>query len=158
MSRPKGSKNKRTLLREAARDLAKKRTSVLATTELPDLKASIDSLDVLEEVMRHFYIKAQVEKTLGDQTDWKAVDNALLQAAHAAEKVAAFKHAKLSSVRLAGDLNVRSTDGATLDQLLERIKTELGKLGPIIDMEVARDPEGIENRLPVRVEGASDGG
>jgi hypothetical protein len=85
----------------------------------------------MEEVMRHFYLKALVEKSLGDKTDWKAVDIAMLQAGHAAEKVAAFRHPKLSSVRLAGELNMKSTDGATLEELIGRIKTELTKLGPI---------------------------
>jgi hypothetical protein len=33
-------------------------------------------------------------------------------------------------------------DGATLDQLLARIKAELTKLGPILDLEVVREPEG----------------
>ena len=33
-------------------------------------------------------------------------------------------------------------DGATLDELLERIKAELVTLGPILEMEVVREPEG----------------
>jgi hypothetical protein len=36
---------------------------------------------------------------------------------------------------------MKSTDGATLDELLERIKGELTKLGPILDLEVACEPE-----------------
>ena len=55
--------------------------------------------------------------------NWKAVDAAMVQAAALAEKVAAFRHPKLSAVRLAGELNKSPTDGATLDELLERIKT-----------------------------------
>jgi hypothetical protein len=39
--------------------------------------------------MRHFYIKAKVEKSLGEKADWKAVDAAMVQAAALAEKVAA---------------------------------------------------------------------
>jgi hypothetical protein len=64
MARPKGSKNKLTLAREAALDVAAKRAAILGT-ELPDLKASLDSLDVLEQAMSHFYISATVEKSLG---------------------------------------------------------------------------------------------
>jgi hypothetical protein len=30
-------------------------------TDLPDVKVSLDSLGVMEEAMRHFYIKAMVE-------------------------------------------------------------------------------------------------
>jgi hypothetical protein len=60
-----------------------------------------------------------------------------------AEKVAAFRHPKLSAVRLAGELNKSPTDGTTLD-VLERIKTQLTKLGPIIDLEIVREPRGRE--------------
>jgi hypothetical protein len=66
----------------------------------------------------------------------------MVQAAFLAEKVAAFRHPKLSAVRLAGELNKSPTDGATLDELLERIKTQLTKLAPIIDLEVVREPQG----------------
>jgi hypothetical protein len=33
-------------------------------------------------------------------------------------------------------------DGATLDELLERIRGESSKLAPILDLEVVREPEG----------------
>jgi hypothetical protein len=106
--------------REAALNVAAKRAAILGT-DLPDLKLSPDSLAVLEEAMRHFYIKAMVdkamvEKSLGDKADWKAVDAAMVQAAALAEKVAAFRHPKLSAVRLAGELNKKPTDGASLDE------------------------------------------
>jgi hypothetical protein len=121
--------------------VAAKGTAILGT-DLPDLKGSLDSLDSLERAMRHFYIKAMVEKSLGEKADWKAVDAAMVQAATLAEKVAAFRHPKLSPVRLAGD-------GASLDELLKRMNTQLTKLGPILDLEVVREPEGTERRLTV---------
>ena len=37
--------------------------------------------DAVDAERRHFYIKAMVEKSLGDRADWKAVDAAMLQAA-----------------------------------------------------------------------------
>jgi hypothetical protein len=93
----------------------------------------------MEEAMRHFYIKALIEKTAGEHADWKAVDNAMIQAATIAEKVASYRHAKLSAVRLAGEIKhfqpsargatASAGDGATLDELLERIKSELTMLG-----------------------------
>ena len=55
--------------------------------------------------MRHFYIKAKVEQSLGEGADWKAEHAAMVQAAALTEKVAAFRHPKLSAVRLAGELN-----------------------------------------------------
>ena len=49
-------------------------------------------------------------------------------------------------MKIAGDINAKVADGASLDELLARIKAELGKLkpilGPIIDLEVAREPLG----------------
>jgi hypothetical protein len=126
-------------------DVAAKRAAIHGT-DLPDLKGSLDSLDVLEGAMRHFYIKAMVEKSLGEKADWKAVDAAMVQAAALAEKVAAFRHPKLSAVRLAGELNKKPTDGASLDELLQRIKASLVKLGPIIDLEIVREPQGPKTK------------
>jgi hypothetical protein len=37
-----------------------------------------------------------------------------------------------SAVRLAGDINAKVTDKASLDGLLAKIKAELTKLGPIL--------------------------
>jgi hypothetical protein len=42
---------------------------------------------------------------------------------------------KLSAVRLADEPNKEPPAGASLDELLEQIKAELTKLGPIIDLE-----------------------
>ena len=146
MARRKGSKNKATLAREAALNVAAKRASIHGT-DLPDLKVSPDSLAVLEETMRHFYLKAKVEQSLGEKADWKAVDAAMLQAASVAEKVAAYRHAKLSAVRLAGDINATGRmDNATLDELIAKIKADLVTLGPILDLEVTREPDGVESR------------
>jgi hypothetical protein len=141
MARPKGSKNKLTLAREAALDVAAKRAAILGA-DLPNLKVSPDSLAVLEEAMRHFYIKAMVEKSLGKEADWEAVDAAMVQAAAMAEKVASYRHPKLSAMRFAGELNKKPTDGASLDELLERIKAQLTKLAPIIDLEVVCERQG----------------
>jgi hypothetical protein len=70
----------------------------------------------------------------------------MLKALTAAEKVAKYRQAQLSAVRLAGDINATVTDNASLDELLVKIKGELEKLkpilGPIIDLEVAREPRG----------------
>jgi hypothetical protein len=66
----------------------------------------------------------------------------------AAEKVARYRHAQLSAVRLAGDLSGKM-DEVTLDELLITIKQEWAKLGPLIDLEAVEDPaesQGVENR------------
>ena len=103
---------------------------------------SFDSLDVMEKVMRHFYLRALIEERMGSQTDWNAVDSLMLKALASAEKVARYRHAQLSAVKIAGELKSGPADGATLDELLERIKHQLTKLGPILELEVAREPQG----------------
>ncbi len=61
-------------------------------------------------------------------------------------EVARYRHAQLSAIKLAGDINAKVTDGASLDDLLVKIKGELEKLkpilGPIIESEVAGEPQG----------------
>jgi hypothetical protein len=111
-------------------------------TELPDVKITLDSLGVMEEAMRHFYATALVEKSAGEHANWKAVDAAMVRAATIARHVAAYRHPKLSAIRLAGEVRQGPADGATLDELLERIKAELVTLGPILDLEVTHEPEG----------------
>ena len=79
----------------------------------------------------------------------------MLKTLAAAEKVARYKHAQLSSVRLAGDISGKMDD-VTLDELLVTIKSEMVKLGPLIGL----DPnqllllQGAENRSPVKVNGS----
>ena len=39
-----------------------------------DFAASFDSLDIMEWVMRHFYLRDRIEERMGAQADWNAVD------------------------------------------------------------------------------------
>lgn len=111
-----------------------------------DFKASFDSLEIMEGVTRHFFLRALIDESMGSQTDWNAVDSLMLKALAAAEKVARYRHAQLSAIKLAGDINAKVTDGASLDDLLVKIKGELQKLkpilGPTIELEVAGEPQG----------------
>ena len=102
---------------------------------------------ITRQVMRRFYLRGLVEESMGTETDWKAADSAFVQAASIARDVAKYRHAALSAVRLAGDLNATVTDGLSLDELLVKIKEELRKLGPLIDLEAIREPQGVENRF-----------
>ena len=65
------------------------------------------------------------------------------------QKVARYRHAQLSAVRLAGDISGKMDD-VTLDELLVTIKQEWAKLSPLIDLDAVEEPEpqGVENRLP----------
>jgi hypothetical protein len=125
------------------RDSIRNATDIDATI---DFKASFDSQEIMEGVTRHFYLRALIEERMGSQIDWNAVDSLMLKALAAAEKVARYRHVQLSAIRLAGDINAKVADGASLDELLVKIKGNLEKLkpilGPIIDLEVAREPQG----------------
>jgi hypothetical protein len=78
---------------------------------------------------------------MGPQADWSVVDALMLKTLAAAEKVARYKHAQLSAVRLAGDVNAKM-DSMSLDELLVTIKQEWAKLGPLIDLEAVQEPQG----------------
>ena len=55
-------------------------------------------------------------------------------AAKGDDKVARYRHAQLSAVRLAGDISGKMDD-VTLDELLVTVRQEWAKLAPLIDME-----------------------
>jgi hypothetical protein len=63
-------------------------------------------------------------------------------------EIARYRHAQLSVVRLAGDINAKVTDSASLDELLVSIKSELTKLG-LIDLEVVPQGSRTEGGLTV---------
>ena len=55
--------------------------------------------------------------------------------------MAKYRHVQLSAVRLSGDLNAK-VDSSTVEELLAKIREEYRKLGPLIDLEVLRAPQG----------------
>jgi hypothetical protein len=154
MKRPRGKrlrgKGRKTLARERAARIKKVLGEYAKNAPPIDFKASLDSLDLMEGVMRHFYFRALVERSVGDEANWDKVDALMLKTLTAAEKVARYKHAQLSAVRLAGDIS-GNMDNVSLDELLVTIRQEWAKLGPLINLET-EDEEiealGIENQPP----------
>jgi hypothetical protein len=143
MARTRGAKNKRTLLREEQL----RQAALQAATGLDRSPKDADCLAVIEEAMRYFYAKAWNErwKTDGNADD-KVIGASYLQAASLAEKVAPYRHARLSAVKVAGDPNnpVRPIrDDITADELRDEILAEMERLGLF---EAAAAPQGIENR------------
>jgi hypothetical protein len=156
--RIKGSKTRKTLEWERAKKLASVRAELAKNAPPIDYAAAYDSLDIMEKVMRRFYLRGLIEEKMGVETDWKVADAAFVQAAAIAEKVARYKHAQLSSIRLASDINATGVpDNITLDELLVKIKDELRKLGPLIDLDSIREQQAVENRLPVTANGSEAG-
>jgi hypothetical protein len=69
----------------------------------------LDSLYVMETAMQHFYVKAIVAKQNKGKAD--VIDANFLQAVSIAEKIAPYRHARLSAVKLAGDPNATKEIG-----------------------------------------------
>ena len=162
-----GSKNKKTLAREAeerARDEkfrrqreVSKRRGALAKADSIDRSAPLDSLNVLEEIMRHFYFKARVLESLGDEADWDLIDQAMEQTGKWAKEVAVFRHAKLSAMKLASDPNAPLIpQDMTVEQLRRSILEDLANLSGVLELEAIRLPQGIENRPVVNGDGANE--
>src|SRR6185437_5121240 len=129
MARLHGSKNRKTLLREAE--------EVLEHPRAPHEIA--DSVHVMESAMMHFYVRALSLKALkkpDDQID-AAIDAAMMQALAAAEKVAPYRHPKLGAVKLAGDPSnpVRMMDNATAEELKAEMMKHLKILAPVLDLK-----------------------
>jgi hypothetical protein len=141
VGRPKGSKNKLTLLREAH----KARLDALREPEI------IDSLHILERAARHFFIRAEMGVNAGRKQS--EVDADYEKAAHLAALAAPYRHARLSAMKLAGDPNnpVRFKDDATAEELRDEIMRRVALLRDdgLIDLEALPPPNGgIGNRPP----------
>ena len=91
-------------------------------------RAFLDSLFVMEEGMRHYFSKAMQAK----QNHMKAeiVDSYMQKAIEVAEKVAPYRHARLSAVKLAGAPSnaVAFKDDATADELRAGVMRHIARL------------------------------
>ena len=133
MGRPKGSRNKRTLLREAEQFVGSKYVDQV-----------LDSLYVIEKAAQHFFIRAEMAKHAGRNT--LQVDEDYKQDAALAALAAPYRHAKLSAIKLAGDPNnpARFKDDASADELREEVMRRLGVLhqAGVIDLRALPVPKG----------------
>ena len=91
----------------------------------------------------HFcYFRATIEERLGDGDDLRRVGAAYLRAVRVAEKVARYRHAQVSAIKLPDDINANNL---TFDELMARINEALIKLGPLIDLDAIRELHDPEN-------------
>ena len=138
MGGPKGSRNKRTLLREAEQHVGSKYVDQV-----------LDSLYVIECSMRHFFLRAEVAKNTNMKPE--KIDAYYEKAAHLAALAAPYRHARLSAMKLAGDPNypLRLRDDASLEELRAEMHKHLNILieGGLIDLEALPAPNrGIANQ------------
>jgi hypothetical protein len=133
----KRQQNRSTIIREAQETIIARGLKGLEQDFL-------DSLAVMEEGMRHFFVRAMAAKQT-KQPD-KVIDAAMIQAVQIAEKIAPYRHARLSALKLAGDPNnpARFKDDATADELREEILRRLSALreAGILDLEALPVPDG----------------
>jgi hypothetical protein len=138
MPRARDSKNRQTVERETAKKIAAARAELVKNAPPLDFSMPLDSLDMMVHAIRHFYFKAKIAERLGDRVDRRRANAAFMQAVRAAEKVARYRHAQLSAIKLAGDINAKATDSASLDELIAKLKGEIHKLAPNIDLEATQ--------------------
>ena len=109
-----------------------------------DRTIQLDSLAILEQVMTHFFHKAQILENMGTEADFDLVDRAWSEAGRWAREVAAFRHAKIQSIRLAGDPNAPVLpEHMTLDQLRVSIMADIERLREMGVLDLPRLPQGV---------------
>jgi hypothetical protein len=107
--------------------------------------------------MRHFYTRTLLLAQINGKPE--QIDADLKEAAAIAEKIAPYRHARLSAVKLAGDPNnpVRIKEDASLEELRELVKLHYDRLAPVLELDAIAAPgDGNANR-DVRQAGADNG-
>ena len=106
----------------------------------------LDSLAVLEEGMRHFYIRAMQSKAVGGKPE--QVDANLLKAVDIAAKIAPYRHHRLAAIKLNKDpITAGLHDNASLAELEAEMKKHWLRLAPVLDLEALVAPsDGVANR------------
>jgi hypothetical protein len=137
MGRPKGSKNRKTLIREAH------------MAQVNDLKEHeiVDSIHVLEASMRHFFYRALRGESIGRKE--AEIDEDYRQAGTLAGMLAPYKHPRLGAIKVAGDVNkqIGLGDDASLEELRAAVLMHLERLAPVLRIEGLVPPSGgIANR------------
>jgi hypothetical protein len=76
------------------------------------------------------------------------MDAAFREAAQWAKEILPFRHAKIATIKLAGDPNEVKLGEQTLEQLRVGIMADLAKLSGVLNLEALPSPQGIENFAP----------
>jgi hypothetical protein len=129
MGRPKGAKNRRTLLREAEADIAHAKDG----TEI------LDCLYVMETGMCYFFVRAQAARNVKGN---EAVARAnMLEAVNIAEKLAPYRHHRLASIKLNKDpVEPGLRDDASLEELRVEMIKHFERLAPVLDLQALVAP------------------
>ena len=121
-------KHRRTILREAKRNLL----SI-------DHEEYLDAMTVLEDSMKHFYVKA-IRLKAQDENDPK-VDHNLKEAAALAVEIMPYRHHRLAAIKLDKDPVMGEVhENASLEELEAEMKKHWLRLAPILDLEALIAP------------------
>ena len=124
--------------------MALRRAQYTAIREI-DQTSQLDSLAILEEVMRHFYWKARIFGGHGHRRRLDAVDRAWAETGKWAKEVAQFRHPKIELIRLGGDPNAPLLpENMTLEELRDLILVDLERLRErgVLDLPRISEPPG----------------
>jgi hypothetical protein len=129
MGRPKGAKNRRTLLREAEADIAHAKDG----TEI------LDCLYVMETGMRYFFVRAQAARNVkGNEAVVRAN---MLEAVNIAERIAPYRHHRLGAIKLSADpVDPGLRDDASLEELRAEMLKHWERLAPVLDLDALMAP------------------
>src|SRR5262245_11655976 len=136
MGRPKGAKNRRTLLREAEADIAHAKDG----TEI------LDCLYVMETGMRYFFMRAQTARNVkGNEAVVRAN---MVEAVTIPEKIEPYRQQRLGAIKLnKAPVEPPFRRGASMDELRAEMQKHLEILAPVLDLEALLAPsDGIANR------------
>ena len=140
MGRPKGAKNRRTLLREAEAKAGK----------LRDPSEIFDTLYMIEVAASYFFQRA-LEPRKGRKAE--QIDQDYRDAAHLAVLAAPFRHSKLTATKILGNPNdpVHFRDDATADELRAEIMKRIATLqdAGLIDLKALPPPLGGTANQPI---------
>jgi|SRR5580658_9951552 hypothetical protein len=126
MGRPLGSKNKRTLLIE------QRMRERAAGTEV----VQFDSLKIMEDCMNYAYRRFLQIKAKVKSIDDEKVQNAARDAFAIAEKMAAYQHPRMATMKIAHDPNAdRSLDRLSKEELRQQLEHDLEELGLFLTTE-----------------------
>jgi hypothetical protein len=140
--RPRGSTN----AKAKQRKIALRRAQYAEMREI-DSTIQLDSLAILEEVMKHFYWKSRILEQMGTEGDYDAVDRAWGETGKWAREVAQFRHAKIQAIRLAGDPNAAMLpENMTVQELRDSLIEDLAKLRDAGVLELPPPAQGVVDK------------
>jgi hypothetical protein len=144
MARPAGSKNKRTLFREAQKKAAQAAAQLAAAKG--DEYALVDSLTVMDEAMKFFLRLAREEK----KGAVKVKADYYISAVSIAEKMAPYRHPRLSIFKVGGDQShpILVQDGVTAQQVFAEMMAQIIECG-VVPTQIAgmlEAPRGVAPR------------